>query len=129
MNYLSHEGETTQKHRLRHGFKVNDRKGRELGVLIITMHVNQLPGPFFRPAFALSNGALIPAGMSGSTTLKPGLYYCWLGCATRNGEPFGASQPRHYCKTLAERDKQIAAYIRDARARAEKRAAAEASKA
>lgn len=123
MSYLSHEGETTQKHRIRHPFGVYDRKGREFGVVITTMHVQQLPGPK-----AMVNDFSGAKWLTGSTTLQPGLYYCWLGCATRAGETFGASQPRHYCKTIEERDKQIAAYIRDARARAEKRAALETVK-
>lgn len=126
MNILSHEGETTQRHRVHHGFGVHDRKGRELGIVVITMQVNQLAGPLVRPPHKLPSGYVIPEETSGSCTLAPGLYYCWLGAATRAGQMFGASQPRHYCKTQAERDKQIAKYIRDARARAEKRAAADA---
>lgn len=125
MKYLSHEGETTHKQRNRVGFGVHDRKGRELGVVIITMQVNQLPGPLVRPAHTLPGGFVIPEEYSGTNLLQPGVYFCWLGCATRAGDMFGASQSRHYCKTEAERDKQIAAYVRNARARAERRSALE----
>lgn len=125
ITYLSHEGETTHRHRLHHGFGVHDRKGRELGVHIGTWQVTQLAGPKTHR----STWPHTPERewLTGSTTLQPGLYFCWLGCATRAGEMFGAGQPRHYCKTEAERDQQIAKYIRDARARAEKRAALEAT--
>lgn len=125
--YLSHEGATTRRHRSHLGFGVHDRKGRELGALIITMQIEQLPGPKIAPAYMTPEGRKVPEHYSGSCTLKPGTYFCWVGNATRAGEAFGAGQRRHHCKTEAERDKQIAQYLREARSRAERRAEIEAT--
>lgn len=126
--YLSHEGATTQRHRSCLGFGVYDRKGRELGAQVITMQVEQLPGPKLSPAYAMRGGLVVPEYESGSCVLEPGSYFCWVGCATRGGAPFGAGQRRHHCKTEAERDRQIAQYVREARSRAERRAQVEAMK-
>lgn len=50
----------------------------------------------------------------------PGVYLCWYGHATRDGERFGALQTTHFCATEDERDKQVRKYIESARLRAEK---------
>jgi hypothetical protein len=55
--------------------------------------------------------------------VEAGTYVMWIGNAMRGGEPFGALQNWHWCSTEAERDEQIAKYVKGAKQRGLKLAA------
>ena len=91
-----------------HEWDITDRKGRRLGSTVcFQTHVyerSEPTGHFFN-------------------RIAPGTYFVWRGQATRGGEPFGAIQPFrfcNFCKTEAERVSAVAAYLREAEARAQK---------
>jgi hypothetical protein len=130
IEYISHFDPTSTvlEKTVQHDFGVYDRFGRVLGARVSYTKKTYLPGPKVRPAHRAANGFEIPEWRTGSTDVQPGTYFAWYGTATRKGEPFGALQDVHLCKTAEERDAQVAKYLRDAGARARKRALQEATK-
>ena len=91
--------------RERHDFGVVDSKGRAFGSNV---------------RFQVQTYVEVPEDAQSWRTIAPGTYYCWVGYATRAGEPFGASQSWRYCKTEAERIAEVAKYLKGAKARAVK---------
>lgn len=51
--------------------------------------------------------------------INPGHYFTVIVQALKNGKNWGASQPRHFFSTLAERDDYIASRLADMRKRAD----------
>ena len=89
-----------------HNWGFNDKKGRALGSRIaFSVQVFEEVGPGHDEVYCLA---------------EPGIYFCWIGQATRNGEPFGAMQSWNYCKTAAERFAAVEKYLSGARTRAQR---------
>ena len=91
-----------------HDWGISDRKGRALGSYVT--YSTQV----FEVAAADSKSWFY---------MTPGTYYAWVGQATRGGEPFGAIQRWHFCKTEKERFYAVQKYIKEACERAQRWAA------
>lgn len=99
--------------RTAHDFGVTDAKGRAIGALV------------YRWVDVVIDGDKVwsNAGPDGKPQyLAPGVYYGWMGYATRAGETFGALQPRRHLTTEADRERAIADYVAGAAERATKTA-------
>lgn len=89
-----------------HDWGFSDKKGRALGSRVaFSVQVFEEVGPEHNEMF---------------WRLAPGTYFCWVGQATRAGEPFGAIQSWNYCKTAAERFAAVEKYLAGARSRAQR---------
>lgn len=71
-----------------------------------------------RISFSVQTFVPAPAGATRYQQIEPGTYFVWGASATRAGEPYGAYQLCHYCKTESERAAQVAKYLKGAKARA-----------
>lgn len=96
-----------------HDFGVTDDKGRAIGALV------------YRWVDVVIEGDQVWSNVGPDGTpqhLAPGVYYGWMGYATRAGETFGALQPRRHLTTEADRERAIAEYLAAAAKRAAKTA-------
>lgn len=105
MSQLTKISETVSEGSEYHEFDAVDSKGRKIGA---------------RVHFSVVVFADLPADARGGYGMKAGTYFAWVGNATRNGEHFGAIQPRHYCETEQERAQAVAKYLKGAEKRAAK---------
>lgn len=88
-----------------HDFGVADKKGRQVGAIV---------------AFSVQVFEQLPEDATGWQTVPVGTHFCWIGYATRGGDPFGAGRYWNYCATEAERIAAVAKYLKGAKARAVK---------
>ena len=112
LEYISHRSKSERQSSEQHNFGVIDRKRREFGAIIYRSLQTYEPGPENNKS---------PTGyewQSGSTSTQPGLYFAWIGQATRGGLPFGACQDLRLCKSEEEREAAIAKYLAAAKKRA-----------
>jgi hypothetical protein len=92
-------------------FGVVDRQGRAIGCMVSTCTREVVVAEAQHSEH------------TGYTSDEPGTYFIWTGNATRAGKQYGAWQSEHWCKSEAERELQIAKYLKGARARGLKTAA------
>ncbi|CAB5219964.1 hypothetical protein UFOVP239_18 [uncultured Caudovirales phage] len=59
----------------------------------------------------------------GTSQVKPGTYFLWLGQATRGGKKFGPAQHWNSCATEEARYLEVSKYLEEARERAKRWAA------
>lgn len=104
MDFRQESGRTEATHQ-HFDFGVSDRFGRKVGARITSYEVDFAEAP--------------PEAYSGYT-ISEGHYYAMQVSATRNGEPYGASQPNQHFKTIEERTKAIDKYLKEAGKRAVK---------
>lgn len=77
-----------------------DAKGRVLGVMVKTWECDAVEGP------------APEEGYQSGHNLAPGAYFCARIQATKNGKPWGATQPTQYFTTQDERRKAIVKRIK-----------------
>ena len=92
-----------------HDFGVKDTRGRAIGAKVYYREIELVE--------------FTPEQYQVYYALPAGYYYVATMRATRNGADYGASQPRKYFTTEAERDAAVAKYLKQARSRALKLAA------
>lgn len=99
------QNEASQQHEFEAWDQTKTHGSRRIGAKIWTFEIEFTPAP--------------ADDRRGWHNRVPGRYFGLLVSATRNGEPYGASQSERYFKTDGERDKAIAKYLKGARKRAE----------
>lgn len=88
-------------------FGVVDGRGREIGASVGRFEFTLI-------ACGESEGARYP--------VAPGFYFAWRSHSTRDGVPYGATGRERRATSEAEREAQIAAYLKGARYRAARKA-------
>lgn len=91
-----------------HDFGVKDARGRAIGAKVYYREIELVE--------------FTPEEFQVYYALPAGYYYVATMRATRNGVDYGASQPRQYFATEAERDAAVQAYLANAKKRAAKKA-------
>lgn len=107
MTTLPNREKTIHEGREDRSFGVRDRLGRTMGGMV------RKEVQFFEE---------VPEGSYGYINITPGQYFVLRVHATRNGIPYGASQPEKRFLTAAERDAAAEAYFVGAAKRALKAA-------
>jgi len=88
-------------------FVVADRQGRRLGAEVLTWEVDFAQAP--------------ETAEWGYEAIPPGHYFAFRPQATRNRQPYGASQLPRFFSTATRRDTAVAAYLSQARRRCQGR--------
>lgn len=86
-----------------HSFGIKDAKGREIGARITLQTIEYVA---------------LPEDATCGYRREPGVVLCYTFSATRDGKDYGATQPTKHCKSEADRQASIQAYLEGARARA-----------